>query len=242
MRGTLGAVLLLLVACQPATEGIKVAVAANLLLPLEEIVASYEQKHTEKVLLIPGASGSLMTQIENGAPFDLFISANERFAKHLHQKERLASNPKNLIQGRLLLWRKADLPNLALDNELDAGVKVAIADPELAPYGAAAKEYLIEQGLWEAIQPNLVVGKSVGQVNQYLRAAVVDYAFTAPAAQSIDSLLVDGHWQSLSVSIRLDHPFMLLKEAKPEAQLFMDYLEEVEALAIFSKHGYLLKR
>ncbi len=242
MRWIWGAVLLLLFACQAPQEGIKVAVAANLLLPLEEIVASYEQKHTEKILLIPGASGSLTTQIEKGAPFDLFISANERFAKHLHQKEKLAEDPKNLIQGRLLLWRKADLPDLTADNELSPDIKLAIADPELAPYGAAAKEYLLNEGLWETIQPNLVIGKSVGQVNQYLRAGVVDYAFTAPAAQSIDSLLLAGHWQILSVDMPLNHPFMLLKEAKPEAQLFMDYLEEVEALAIFSKHGYLLKR
>ncbi|MEL7532168.1 MAG: molybdate ABC transporter substrate-binding protein [Bacteroidota bacterium] len=242
MRWIFGSFLLLLFACQTTPKGLKVAVAANLLLPLEEIAAQYEQSHNEKVLLIPGASGSLATQIENGAPYDLFISANERFAKHLAQKERLQAEPVRLIQGKLLLWHKATLNKLGPENELTEGIKVAIADPELAPYGAAAKQYLQEQQIWESIQSNLVIGKSVGQVNQYLVAGVVDYAFTAPAARSVDSLLLAGHWEELAVDIPLNHPFMLLKEAGPEASRFLAYLEGEDAIAIFLKHGYSLNR
>jgi len=240
MRFLVGPALLLLMACQSAPKGIKVAVAANLLLPLEEIVLSYEQAHKEKVLLIPGASGSLTAQIEKGAPFDLFLSANERFAKHLSQNGFTKGPSLRFLQGELLLWRKDKLDPFHAESKLDPKVKVAIADPQLAPYGLAAKQYLESLGIWESIQPNIVIGKSVGQVNQYLVSGVVDYAFTAPSARSVETFEISGQWQDIQLETPLLHPFVLLAKAHPEADQFLQYLQGEEAMAIFLKHGYSL--
>ncbi|MFK7923955.1 MAG: molybdate ABC transporter substrate-binding protein [Bacteroidia bacterium] len=241
MRLLLAFSLLLTLACQTTKSGVNVAIAANLLLPFEEIVAVYESETQAQIKLISGASGSLTAQIEKGAPFEVFVSANERYAQHLFEQDLAKGNPINLIEGQLMLWRKSELDSLQTKTQLDPNIKIAIADPELAPYGMAAKAYLDSLGVWEAFQPNIVFGKSVGQVNQYLFAGVVDYAFTATAARAMDTLSSPHQWTSINSEVSLTHPFLLIKGASFEAERFVQYLQGETARNVFLRHGYSLK-
>lgn len=232
--------LLLMLACRPPESGVNVALAANLLLPLEEIVALYEAETQAQIALIPGASGSLTAQIQKGAPFEVFISANERYAEHLSEQGIAQAEPIDMIKGRLMLWRKPAADLLQTKTQLDPSIKIAIADPELAPYGMAAKTYLEHLGVWEAFQSNIVIGKSVGQVNQYLFAGVVDYAFTAPAAKAMDTLSSPQQWTIIESEISLTHPFLLMKGASFEAERFVQYLQGETARNVFLQYGYSL--
>ena len=139
-----------------------------------------------------------------------------------------------------MLWRKPDLDSLQAKEILDPSIKIAIADPELAPYGVAAKAYLEQMGLWEAFQPNMVIAKSVGQVNQYLFSGVVDYAFTAPAAKAMDTLSMPSQWTRIESDISLIHPFLLIKGASFEAEEFVQFLQGESARNVFLRHGYFL--
>ncbi|MEL6652368.1 MAG: molybdate ABC transporter substrate-binding protein [Bacteroidota bacterium] len=221
--------------------GPRVAVAANLLAPMEAIVKQYRAETGNQIVLIPGASGSLATQIINGAPYQMFLSANEAYAQSLYEDGIAAEAPIPLIEGRLLLWRKYGLPPLE-KSQINENTKIAIANPELAPYGKAAQDYLQESGLWSSIQSNLVQGKSVGQVNQYIKSGIVDYAFTAPAVRYMNDRFAKDKWEIIPHTSNLAHPLLMLRLADEATRAFGAYLQSEAALSIFREYGYQISQ
>lgn len=180
----------LLSACVPSasTPGVKddpllVAAAASLEAAFTEIGAAYEAETGRPVDFVFGSSGNLTTQIENGAPFDVFASADEGFVDRLASQDLILHDTQVIYaQGRLVLVVNQDngLEIVTIDDLADPGVlRVAIANPELAPYGAAARQALQRSGLWEAVAPKIVQGANVRQALQYVQTGDAPVGLTA---------------------------------------------------------------
>jgi len=163
-----------------ADEKISVAVASNFISAFKELVADFEAKTKFKVEGTFSSTGNLYIQIINGAPYDLFLSADEERPARLY-KDGVAEKPFVYASGQVILWSankdfcKAATWQDALKN--DRIKKIAMANPLTAPYGAAAKDALQKTRLWEALQPKLVNAQDIAQSFQYASTAAVDAGF-----------------------------------------------------------------
>ena len=157
----------LLVSLAARAELATVAVAANFLVPMQAIAAAFEDETGHELVLVPGSTGQLYAQILNGAPFDVFLAADaERPALLADDGLAVVGSRFTYARGRLVLW-SADpgaLDDRGIERLADGDFRhLAIASPELAPYGAAARQVLERLGLWEAYRPRIAVGQSIGQ-------------------------------------------------------------------------------
>lgn len=161
---------------------IKVAAAADLARAFEEVGKAFEAKSGKKVTLTFGSSGLLAKQIAQGAPYDLFAAANSSYADDAIRSGRCQADTKALYaRGQIVIWTRKDGPKAASVSDLtDARfTKVAIANPEHAPYGRAAREALQKAGVWETLKPKLVFGENVQQTLQYAQTGNADVAIVA---------------------------------------------------------------
>lgn len=195
-----GIISLVLVACAaPAAtsipEALLVSAAANMMPVLEEVGARYQQETGRSVTFNFASSGQLAQQIDQGAPVDLFVSADVDYVDDLAAKGRIVPDSVQIYaRGRLTLWTRADsgLTVETLQDLLKPGIqRIAIANPELAPYGKAARQALQAAGVWQQVEPKLVLGENVRQTLQYAETGDVDVALV-PLALSITS---HGHWK-----------------------------------------------
>ncbi len=225
---------------------IKVAVAANLILPMQEIKRLYEEKYKHELILIPGSSGKLTAQIIHGAPYDIFLSADMKYPQQLYKEGHAAGKPEVLLRGRLVFWSKKK-PAESLEQWLvNADIQsLAIAQPELAPYGQRAKDWLSEKGIYEVMLPEIIFAESIGQVNQYIRSGAVEAAFTAISAMYAEELKGTGYWLPLTVhngnSHRLDHGLVVMKNAVADQDIlhqFMTFIKSPVAVRLFRDFGY----
>jgi len=168
-----------------AAEVPNVAVAANLNFAMPEIAAAFKQRTGREVKLAFGASGNFSRQIREDAPFELFLSADEANVRFLVDAGRTEGEGVVYAVGRLALFAPAASP-VQVDSELaglatalKAGAvrRIAIANPELAPYGKAAREALQKKGLWDALTGRIVLGENVNQTAQFALTGVVEAAF-----------------------------------------------------------------
>lgn len=190
-RGLRGAVLLLLgmlPAPLAAQDTLTVFAAADLAHTLEELGPAYTRRTGTVVLPVLGASGQLATQIERGAPADLFFSANTGFIDRLIAGGHLLGGTRTVYaRGRIVLaWPRGAPPLRGLGDLLAPAVKrIAIAHPETAPYGMAARQALVAQGLWERVEAKLVIGENVRQALQYVQTGAVDAAIVAQSVAAV---------------------------------------------------------
>lgn len=165
----------------PALE---VAAASDLRFALEEIAAAFERQGRGRVRLAFGSSGQLATQIEQGAPFDVFFSANEAFVQTLARKGVIVADTVQLYAiGRIVLWVRTASPldvTGGFGSLLDERVRfVAIANPEHAPYGLAAVQALRSAGLYDRVRPRLVLGENISQTLQFVQTGNADIGIVA---------------------------------------------------------------
>ncbi len=227
-----------------------VAAASDLQFALEETVAAYAAETGIRVKLAIGSSGNFARQIRQGAPFDLFMSADEDYVLDLARDGFARGEGALYAIGRiaLLVLRgsalKADGSLDDLKAALSDGrvVKFAIANPEHAPYGKRAEEALRRKGLWESIQPRLVLGENVSQAAQFAasgnaQGGIAAYSLAiSPKVQALaDHALIPAEWHS-----PLRQRMALLKHAGPEAERFYAYLQAPPARAILRKYGFVL--
>lgn len=180
----LAAVMYTTTACSPqpaASTEIKVAAAADLTRAFEKIGAEFQAQTGKKVTFTFGSSGLLAKQIAQGAPFDLFAAANVSFVDDAIQSGQCDGSTKQLYaRGKIAVWTKAGAKIAGLaDLKSNAYTKVAIANPEHAPYGRAAREVLQKLALWDELQPKLVFGENVQQTLQYAQTGNADAAIVA---------------------------------------------------------------
>ena len=229
-------------------RGPTVAAAANLNFALTEVADQFARERGTRIELVFGASGTLARQILDGAPFELFLAADEEFPSQL-VKAGLARDAGTVYAvGRIALFAPSGSP-LAVDERLEGlsnlvkrgGVtRFAIANPEVAPYGRAAEAILRKRGLWDAIRPRLVLGDTIAQAAQF---ATTGNAVGGLIAYSLVLAPGFGDRGTYAVLPETDHEplrqrMVLLKQARPPVVQFYDYLQSDAARAILQKHGY----
>jgi molybdate transport system substrate-binding protein len=225
-----------------AADSVTVAVAASFKRPFEEIARSFEAGHAVKVEASFASTGTLYSQIVNGAPYDIFLAADDKRPQVLHEKN-LADPPVIYARGRVVLCTnrenlcKAVNWKSALRN---AGVqKIAIASPTTAPYGEAAERALRKEGLWEAVKPRFVYAQDVGQAFQYVYSGAAAVGFCA-LADAVSSVGREGCHFEIGEAPPVEHSACVLKRAKNRevARLFMKFLGSPEAEKIKREYGY----
>ena len=228
----------------PPPGEILVAAASNLQFALPEITHLYEQDTGHVVRLVFGSSGQLTQQIENGAPYDLFLAANQEYVERLVRQE-LATQESMLVyaRGRLVLAsnRQAGLELQQLEDLLDPSIHhIAIANPEHAPYGQAAQQALQSAGLWEKVKDRLVLAENVRQALQYLQSGDAQTGLI-PLSEAnqpeISWVLVDEELHE-----PLDQYLAVLTSShEPQlAMQFVSYLTGDKGRAVMHRYGFLL--
>jgi molybdate transport system substrate-binding protein len=181
LSSSLAALLLLLFSsqvCFPAE--LLVAAAADLARAEKPLNQLFTQKTGHTLRLVLGSSGQLTRQIESGAPYDVFLSANDAFVQELAKSGRIQQDSVRVYAiGRLALWSNSGRFKAPEDLTGDSLRHLAIANPEHAPYGVAAKQLLVRLGLWKKLEPRIVYGENVRQTLQYAESGNADAAITA---------------------------------------------------------------
>jgi len=220
-------------------------VAANFAEPAKEIAAKFEAKTGDKLVLSFGSSGQFYTQIANGAPYEIFLSADsERPTKAEAEGLAVAGTRFTYATGRLVLWSKT--PGLvdAKGAVLAKGgfEKLAIADPKAAPYGLAAVETLTRLKLYDSLKPKIVTGSSITQAFQYVQTGAAELGFVALSQvineQGGSRWVVPAHDHT-----PIDQQAVLLKTGADSAtaKAFLRYLKSTDAKAIIKRYGYEVK-
>lgn len=222
-----------------------IAVAASVQRAMEEIAPAWMQQTGQRLRITYGSSGNFVRQIQQGLPAELFLSADESFALKLVDAGLTRGTGVVYASGRLALL-VAPGSAIGLDPHLQglkagwAGVrKFAIAHPELAPYGRAAREALQSAGLWEPAQAKLVLGENIAQATQFVTTGAAQAGITA---LSLASSLAPGFAAHMALAPRLHQPLrqrmVLLRRAGPAAAAFYEYLQSAQAQTVLRRHGF----
>ena len=225
-------------------EGLVVFAAADLQPAFSELGVLYEQVTGEPVVFSYGASGSLAEQIEHGAPADLFCSADESYVRALAGRGILdRATVRVYAEGRLMLaaLRSSGIPLDSLGDLLRPEVRrVAMANPEHAPYGRAARQALVSAGLWEAVAPRIVLGENVRQAAQYLLTGAVEAALISR------SLTLDTALMAVPVDPALHRPILQAAAVvrtstrASSARRFLDFVTGDIGWPVMARHGFVL--
>ena len=231
---------------------VTVAVAANFTAPMQKIAQAFAQDTGHKAQLAFGSTGKFYAQIKNGAPFAVLLAADDETPARL-EKEGLAvaGTRQTYAKGRLALWSKS--PNLVDDKgevlrspNLDKlGIyKIAMADPKLAPYGAAAMEVIQHLGVQATVIPKLVQGESIGQTYQFVSTENAQLGFVALSQISLDGRITHGSaWvvpQSMHTPLKQDAVLLNVGKDNAAAIALLKYLQGDKAKTIIRQYGYAL--
>lgn len=237
-------------AAAPPDREVRIAAAADLKFALDEVVELVEASHPDiEVTATYGSSGTFLSQIANGAPFDLFLSADLAYPRRL--VDAGLADEADLFPyavGRLVLWtgdRGSVDPARGLSALADPAVRrIAIANPEHAPYGAAAVAALRDAGVYEAVVGRLVFGENVAQAAEFVQSGNADAGIVALSLVLADPLSEVGAWAEVPLDAypRLDQGGVVLRSAQdPEAaRTVRDAILGAEGTAILARHGFSL--
>ena len=221
-----------------------VAVASNFSTPMQTLITRFEQQSGHRIRVAFGSSGKLYAQIEHGAPFDVFLSADTGKPQALIAAGNAdANNRFTYAIGRLVLWSgpNGDDSHAMLSNRQFR--KLAIANPHLAPYGTAAIQTLQQFALYEAVKQQLVIGENIAQTYQFIATGNAQLGFVA-MAQIIDNGAVPaGAWpvpEALYSPIKQDAVLLKHGENNVAARALLDYLRSPAAGVIIEQFGYRL--
>ncbi len=227
---------------------VQMAVAANFTAPMKQIAAEFEQATGHKALVAYGATGKFYAQIANGAPFEVFLAADNRVPAKLAEEGRaLADTRFTYALGTLVLWSaKAGL----VDEQASAlregrYNKLAIANPRVAPYGVGAVEVLTALGLLEAATPRFVRGENIAQTYQFVSTGNADLGFVALSQVMEEGRIPKGSaWVvpgEMHQPMRQDAIVLTKGKDNPAAQALMAFLRSDKARAIIRSFGYGLE-
>ena len=231
---------------------VTVAVAANFTAPMQKIAQAFEQDSGHKAQLAFGATGKFYAQIKNGAPFAVLLAADDETPARLEKESLAVAGTRfTYATGRLALWSKSfnlvdDKGEVLRSDRLEKlGVhKIAIADPKLAPYGAAAMEVIHKLGVQANVVPKLVQGESIGQTFQFVNTENAQLGFVALSQISLDGRITQGSaWvvpQSMHTPLKQDAVLLNAGKGSAAATALLTYLQGDKAKAIIKSYGYAL--
>ena len=237
-------------ATEPAKRTLAVATSADLRLAFVEVAGAFERRNPGvKVASTFGASGALQAQIQKGVPFDLYLGADRASASRLQAAELTRGEPFHYANGKLVLWIAAPTrldPNLlGISAVSNAAVKkIAVANPEVAPYGAAAVEALRSAGFLEGASPKFVVGESILQVIQFAQSGKAQAAFVPWSFVLVPPLAAQGRYVVVPASTYrpIEQYGVILGGARdPQlAEEFVEFLRGPSGRTILERHKYAL--
>lgn len=237
----------LLLATTVHAEKITVAAAADLKFAMDEIVAGFNKSHSgHEVEVIYGSSGNFHTQIQQGAPFDLFFSADIGFPRELVKQGLAASEVKPYAVGRIVIWSNSmNATKMTLASLTDPKItKIAIANPKHAPYGKRAEEALRSSGLWDKVQSKLVFGENIAQTAQYVQSGSAQVGIIALSLALNPELSKKGGYYLIPENLHkpLEQGYVITKRGagRPLAKTFADYMSSKPARAVMTKYGFVL--
>jgi molybdate transport system substrate-binding protein len=228
----------------PVSEPLTVFAASDLGPPFKQIVPQFERKTQSRVTLVLGSTGMLTQQIRNGAPADVFFAANESFIKEL-AAENLTLRQTNALYARgriatVTLNSRSLRVNDLKDLDDPSIRRIAIANPQHAPYGLAAKQALESAGLWTALEPKLVFGENVQQAAQFVRSGSAEAGIIARSVVDPDNFqwkLVDNR-----LHVPLDQKAVVLTRTKQPgaAMSFIEFVNGIQGRFVMRQFGFLL--
>jgi molybdate transport system substrate-binding protein len=225
-------------------QALKVAAAANLQSVIQVLQKDFKQKTGIEIEPIVGSSGNLVAQMHNGAPFDVFLSADMTFPKKLYDDGLTINAPVVYALGTLIICSTQDLgfenwERLLLTPHIK---KIAIANPAIAPYGLAAQEALQHKGVYNDIKGKLVTGESISQVNTYITTSVVEVGFTTQSLIKDPANKTKLYWQAIDPKTYspIEQGMVILKSSpnKQNADKFYKYMQGADAKKILEEYGY----
>ena len=244
----LGVLLFITIYATGAFCQLTVACAANVQFAMEEIKAAYEKSNAH-INVVYGASGKLTTQIKNGAPFDIFVSADTDFPDSLYVGHAAVTKPKVYAYGKLVLWTLSDA--VQLDKDLlclknSAVTTIAVPDPKRAPYGRETIKALTKAGILSNVQSRLVFGESISQAADYVLSKAAVVGFNAKSIVLAPKMKDKGKWIEVDSSLydKIAQAAVILQYGKDNNPVptnkFYAFLYGPQAHAIFLKYGYIL--
>jgi molybdate transport system substrate-binding protein len=223
-----------------------IAVASNFIKPMAALVKEFEVYSPYKLRVVYGSSGRLFAQISNGAPFDVFLSADSlKPARLIEDGYGVAGSQRTYAIGRLALWSNKAGVSVKNEDILSNGAfrAIAIANPRLAPYGLAAKQSLESMGLWEQLKSKLVQGENISQTYQFVFTANADVGFVSYSQLEIQNgAEATNYWlipSEYHEAITQDS-VLLERGADNKASLeFIEFLKSDSAIKLIESFGYL---
>lgn len=242
---------LVIIACTAVTpafaEQMLVAVAANFIPPFREIALEFEKSTGHQLRVAGGSSGNFYTQIKNGAPFDVFFSAdNERPKKLEDEGFGVKDSRFTYAIGRIVLWSSnADLIKGEETLRSKNFKRLAMANPKTAPYGVAAMQALQKLELWDSLQPHIVMGESIGQTMGFIESGNAHLGFVA-LSQVMDPKVkgTGSHWHvptDLHEPIQQDVILLTKGKDNAAAKALLEFIGGPQAKTIIERYGYALK-
>ena len=239
------AALVLISSCgAPAKDKITIAAAASMQYTIKELATDFTSNTGIECDIIIGSSGKLTAQIAQGAPFNIFLSADMKYPQYLYENKLSPETPEVYALGRLVIWTindsiEPDLPGLTHPSI----TKIAIANPRTAPYGEATMEILEKNDLIDSLSDQLVYAESIAQTNQFVSTGAVSLGFTSLSSVKAEPLNNLGKWVLIDADEHqpITHGVILLKtdeEKDALASKFYSYLFSEEAGKILQEFGY----
>jgi len=240
------ALLAVFLSCQSNHKPVlTIATAANAQFAIEDIAREFNKEMGIDSHIIIGSSGKHTAQIEAGAPYDVFISADLKFPATLYELGLTVSEPAIYAYGKIVIWTLKDSLNLDINNLMSAPLNhIAMPNPKTAPYGLAAREALTYFNIYNTIRTKLVFGESVAQTNQFILSKSADLGFTAASIVMAPAMKNKGRWQEVdnnSYSPIAQAAVVLNQSTQPEiAHKFYLFLFSPKAQKILQDHGYIV--
>ncbi len=240
------AALLLFCAQSLWAQPITIAVAANMKDAFTEINTAFRATGKSELRVVFGSSGNFTAQIFNGAPYSLFIAADEHFPLELFKSGKTVDDGVIYAIGKLAIVAKKslNLPSAASKADIAAAItkanKVAIAKPELAPYGKAAMQYLKSEGLWDIAKGKLIYADNIGVATMYVASGAADIGFTALSLAMSPEVMKSSSYSLLNHSLYdpIKQRMVLMKSAPVEAVELYRFMQSPQAKLILNKYGY----
>jgi molybdate transport system substrate-binding protein len=235
-------------ACAQAAD-VTVAAASDLNFAIKEIIAGFEKATGHKVKLSLGSSGNFHTQILNGAPFQVFLSADVNYPRELEKAGKAEAGSVYIYAlGKLVLWvpnaSRLDIQGRQMKSLVDPSIKkISIANPAHAPYGRAALAAMQTAGVYEAVKNKLVFGENISQAAQFVQSGAADIGIVALSLAMGESMRSSGKFWELPGDQYppIEQGIALVKPATPEARAFHDWVRRPETRQILARFGFGLR-